>query len=66
MNQNNAYVAAFQTWNGGMSRMVTGEENVQNFIENARDSFAKLHLFIDEDTANASYEEEWNDMINRN
>lgn len=64
MNQN-TYVAAFQTWNGGMSRMVTGVENVQSFIEASRDSFAKLHLFIDEETANEEYEREWNDLFGK-
>lgn len=63
-NNSSTYVAAFQTWNGGISRMVTGEANVQLFMENAKDSFAKLHLFIDEKTANECHEKEWNALYN--
>lgn len=63
---NTPYVAAFQTWEGGMSRMVTGEANVQLFIENAKDSFAKLHLFIDEETANECHEKEWHALMDWN
>jgi hypothetical protein len=49
------YCAAFQTWSGGVSRFVEGYEEVNAFIDSARGSFAKLHLFIDRETADNEY-----------
>jgi hypothetical protein len=52
------YCAAFQTWSGGISRFVEGYEEVNAFIDSARGSFAKLHLFIDRETADKEYSSE--------
>jgi hypothetical protein len=52
------YCAAFQTWSGGISRFVEGYEEVNSFIDSARGSFAKLHLFIDRETADMEYSAE--------
>jgi hypothetical protein len=52
-------VAAYQLWRGGISRLVTGKEEVSRFIEDSKDSLATLYLFIDEEFA---MEEYWRDF----
>jgi hypothetical protein len=61
--QNNTYVAAFQRWNHGISRLVTGEENVQRFIEDSKDSFAVMHLFTSISDAETAWDREQDAII---
>ncbi len=52
-------IAAFQTWeNGGtqISSLVIGEEEVSRFIEDSKDSFARLHVFTDLEEAEKAYD----------
>ena len=40
------YVACFRTWNTGISRLVTGEDNVLEFIKDVKDG-TTVHVFDD-------------------
>jgi hypothetical protein len=58
-------IAAFETWeNGGtqISRLVIGEEEVSRFIEDSKDSFARLHVFTDLEEARNEYDMYWNEV----
>jgi len=59
------YVACFQTWNRGISRLVTGEENVARFIEDGKDSFATLHVFDDISEAEKSWDNHQDRIMDR-
>ncbi len=48
------YVAAYQTWYGGMSRLVTGDE-VNDFINASSGSFANLYCYSDLEDAERDY-----------
>jgi hypothetical protein len=58
-------VAAYQTWSGGISRLVIGEEEVSRFIEDSKDSFARLYLFTDVEFAEKEYQRDWDDVYLR-
>ena len=58
-------VAAYQTWSGGISRLVLGKEEVSRFIEDSKDSFATLYLFSDEEFAMEEYQRDWDDVYLR-
>ena len=55
-------VAAYQTWSGGISRLVIGEEEVSRFIEDSKESFATLYLFTDVEFAMEEYQRDWDDV----
>jgi hypothetical protein len=57
-------VAAYQTWSGGISRLVIGEEEVSRFIEDSKDSFATLYLFSDEEFAMEEYQRDFDSLYN--
>jgi len=59
------YVACFQTWNRGISRLVTGEDNVAKFIEDSKDSFATLHTFTDISEAEIAWDMEQDAIMDR-
>jgi hypothetical protein len=57
-------VAAYQLWSGGISRLVTGKEEVSRFIEDSKDSFATLYLFSDEEFAMEEYQKDFDSVYN--
>ena len=57
-------VAAYQLWSGGISRLVTGKEEVSQFIEDSKDSFARLYLFTDEEFAMEEYQRDFDSVYN--
>jgi hypothetical protein len=57
-------VAAYQLWRGGISRLVTGKEEVSQFIEDSKDSLATLYLFIDEEFAMEEYQKDFDSVYN--
>jgi hypothetical protein len=57
-------VAAYQLWSGGISRLVTGKEEVSRFIEDSKDSFARLYLFTDEEFAMEEYQRDFDSIYN--
>ena len=57
-------VAAYQLWSGGISRLVTGKEEVSRFIEDSKDSLARLYLFTDEEFAMEEYQRDFDSVYN--
>ena len=57
-------IAAFETWSGGISRLVIGEEETSRFIEDymSSNSFARLHVFKDLEEARDEYDMYWNEV----